>query len=119
MKEVTGNIVDSLLKAVGNLRMRITKRKLLQGVGFWMLGAAAVCGQETILLPDDIAQPSGSITIISQPLPQTDCYGNHVEFSVAVSGSVGTIHYQWQQRPPGGNFSDISGATSILLSIII
>jgi hypothetical protein len=117
LKEVTGNIVDSLLKAVGNLRMRITKRKLLRGVGFWMLGAAAVCGQETILLPDDIAQPSGSITIISQPLPQTDCYGNHVEFSVAVSGLVGTVHYQWQQRPPNGNFSDISGATSILLSI--
>jgi hypothetical protein len=64
-----------------------------------------------------LTEPASPLTIISQPLPQTDCYGNHVEFSIAVSGSVGTVFYQWQERPPGGNFSDISGETGDLLSV--
>lgn len=34
-----------------------------------------------------------------------------------ISGSSGTTYYQWQQRPPGGSFSDISGATSALLAV--
>jgi len=109
--------VDSVLQAVRSLRRRINARKLLTGVGVWVLGAAAMWGPTTITLPGTIKQPAAPLTITSQPLPQTDCYGNHVEFSVAVSGSVGTVYYQWQQRPPGGNFSDISGATSALLSI--
>ncbi len=117
MIEVTGNIVDSILEAVRSLRMRINIKKLLLGVGFWVFGTAAVCGQKIIPLPENITQPAVSLTIISQPLPQTDCYGNHVEFSVAVNGSMGIVYYQWQQRPPGGNFSDISGATSALLPI--
>lgn len=57
------------------------------------------------------------LTITSQPLPQTDCYGNLAEFSVTASGGVGTIMYQWQQKPPGGTFTDISGATGALLSV--
>jgi hypothetical protein len=60
---------------------------------------------------------SQSITITSQPLPQTDCYGNHVEFSVAITGSTGTVLYQWQGKPPGGNFSGIAGANNALLNI--
>jgi len=70
-----------------------------------------------IILPVSITQPASPLLIISQPLPQTDCYGNHVEFSVAITGSAGIVYYQWQERPPGGDFSDISGATSALLSI--
>jgi hypothetical protein len=117
LTEVTGNIVDSILQAVRSLRMRIKIRKLFPGVGFWVLGAAAVLGRTTVTLPATNSQLAAPLTITRQPLPQTDCYGNHVEFSVAVNGSVGTVHYQWQQKPPNGNFSDISGATSALFSI--
>jgi large repetitive protein len=107
LTEVAGNIIK-IFKAIRNLRMRLHLKKLA-GVGFWMLGA--------IILPVSITQPASPLLIISQPLPQTDCYGNHVEFSVAVTGSAGIVHYQWQERPPGGEFSDITGATSALLSI--
>jgi len=96
--EVTGNIVVSVLQAVRRLTSKVNAR-LLVCVGFWMTGHAA------------------SMIITSQPLPQTDCYGNHVEFSVTVSGSVGTVYYQWQQKPPGGNFENINGANSALLNI--
>jgi len=81
------------------------------------LGVSLICGPIAITLPGIIIQPVAPLTIISQPLPQSDCYGNHVEFSVAVSESAGTIFYQWQQRPPNGIFSDIRGASSALLSI--
>jgi hypothetical protein len=114
LTEVTGNIVDSFLEAVRRLRRKANIRKLL--LGFWILGAA-LRGQTIITLPETIIHSAATLTITSQPLSQTDCYGNHVEFSVAVSGSAGTVYYQWQQKPPGGNFSDISGATSALLSI--
>lgn len=99
MGEVTKNIVVSILHAVGRLARKVNVLKLLMGVNFLMTGHAA------------------SMIITSQPLPQTDCYGNHVEFSVTVSESVGIVYYQWQQKPPGGNFSDISGANSALLNI--
>jgi len=57
------------------------------------------------------------MAITGQPLPQTDCYGNHVEFSVSVNGSAGTVRYQWQQKPPGGVFSDITGVNAALLPV--
>jgi hypothetical protein len=64
-----------------------------------------------------ITQPAQPPSITVQPLPQTDCYGNHVEFSVGVSGTVGTVIYQWQQKPPGLDFSDITGANGLILGI--
>ena len=70
-----------------------------------------------IILPVSITKPASPLLIISQPQPQTDCYGNHVEFLVVITGSEGIVYYQWQERPPGGDFSDISGATAALLSI--
>lgn len=93
------NLVDSVLQALRRMTSKVIIRKLWIGTGFWVTGHAL------------------SMTIISQPLPQTDCYGNHVEFSVTISGAVGTVYYQWQQKPPGGNFSDITGANSALLNI--
>ena len=117
MTGVTGNIVDSVLQAVRSLRKRINTWKLLAEVGFCLFGASMIWGHTTITLPGTITQPASPLTITNQPLPQTDCYGNHVEFSVTVSESMGTVCYQWQQRPPGGIYSDISGATSALLSI--
>jgi hypothetical protein len=64
-----------------------------------------------------ITQPAQPLSITTQPLPQTDCYGNHVEFSAGVSGAVGTVIYQWQQKPPGLDFTEIPGANGILLAI--
>jgi hypothetical protein len=79
-----------------------------------VIGAAGSCtGTETVI----IGQPTQPLTITTQPSDQTDCYGNTVEFSVEVSGVVGTISYQWQSRPPGGNFADISGENSSILTI--
>ncbi len=64
-----------------------------------------------------IGQPDQPLTIIDQPSDQTDCYGNTVEFSVEFREAVGSISYQWQSRPPGGDFSDISGENSSLLTV--
>ena len=80
----------------------------------WTISDAGGCTPATGSL--DVAQP-GTMTIISQPIGQTDCYGNEVEFSVVVNGGSGTITYQWQQRPPSGSFTDITGATGALLTI--
>jgi hypothetical protein len=64
-----------------------------------------------------ITQPAQPLSITTQPLPQTDCYGNHVEFAAGNSGGVGTITWQWQQRPPGLDFSAIGGADGSMLAI--
>jgi hypothetical protein len=74
-----------------------------------VIGAAGSCtGTETVI----IDQPAQPLTITTQPLDQTDCYGNTVEISAEVSGASGAISYQWQSKPPGGNFADIPGANS-------
>ena len=116
LTELTGNIIDSVLQSVWLLKRRINTRRLLARVKvllFWI----TMCGLSTLTWPATFAQSAESLTITAQPLPQTDCYGNHVEFSVSVTGSTGTIYYQWQQKPPGSDFSDISGANTALLSI--
>ena len=64
-----------------------------------------------------ISQPDQPLSIVSQPLPQTDCYGNHVEFSSEITGAVGNVIYQWQERAPGDIFSDITGSNSSILAI--
>ncbi len=72
-------------------------------------GAGGSCtGTETII----IEQPDQPLSIVTQPADQTDCYGNTVEFSAAADGFVGAVYYQWQSRPPGGEFSDIPGGIS-------
>ena len=79
-----------------------------------VIGAAGSCtGTATII----ISQPAQPHTITSQPLDQSDCYGNTVEFSVEVTGTAGEISYQWQSRPPGGIFAGISGENSSTLTI--
>ncbi len=93
------NIVDSVLIAIGEMAVKPHCLRLLMGASFLVI------------------MPAESMIITSQPQPQTDCYGNHVEFSVAVSESSGTVYYQWQQKPPDGSFSDISGANNSLLAI--
>ena len=59
-----------------------------------------------------ISQPEHPLSMASQPEDQTDCYGNTVEFPAQVDGFVGPVNYQWQSKPPGGEFSDISGESS-------
>lgn len=57
---------------------------------------------------------SGAEPIISQqPVGKTVSVGDQVTLTVAVSGP-GTLSYQWQKKPSGGSFADISGATSAL-----
>jgi len=79
-----------------------------------VIGNAGSCtGTATVI----IGQPDQPLTITGQPKDQTDCYGNTVEFTVEVEGAVGSVSYQWQSRPPGGDFSDISGGNSFLLTV--
>lgn len=47
--------------------------------------------------------------------PQSICYGGDpsaLSSTSTASGGLGDITYQWQQRPSGGSWSNISGATS-------
>ncbi len=47
--------------------------------------------------------------------PQSICYGGNpsaLSSTSSASGGLGNITYQWQQRPSGGSWSNISGATS-------
>lgn len=79
-----------------------------------VIGSAGSCtGTATVV----ISQPDQALTITSQPPDQTDCYGNTVEFSVELTGAVGSTPYQWQSRPPGGDFTNISGEISPLLTV--
>src|SRR5690606_5720088 len=70
-------------------------------------------GTATIL----INQPAYPLTIVTQPADQTDCYGNTVEFNAEVNGAIGALSYQWQSRPPEGEFSDITGGTASVLTV--
>ncbi len=99
MCEVAKNIVNSVLEAIRGMAGKPHVLMLLIGANILATG------------------PAESMIINSQPQPQTDCYGNHVEFSVSVSESVGIVYYQWQEKPPGGSFSDIIGANNTLLPI--
>ncbi|WP_347839516.1 HYR domain-containing protein [uncultured Draconibacterium sp.] len=54
------------------------------------------------------------LSIITQPVNQTDCYANSVLFSVTISGGAPPISYVWQRkRPTDADFSDITGDPDI------
>ncbi len=100
--------------------------RLLPIVDCWLLTAVCITlngqpacnisgGSESFCAASAIQECT--LTITTQPLPQTDCYGNHVEFSVEVNGVTGNVRYQWQKKPPGGVFTDIAGAVSALLPV--
>ncbi|MDX9812771.1 MAG: SprB repeat-containing protein [Bacteroidales bacterium] len=71
--------------------------------------AGGICNETADIV---VGQPGYPMGFMIQPSDQTDCYGNTVEFSAAVNGSVGTVSYQWQSRPPEGEFTDIPGETT-------
>ncbi len=48
-------------------------------------------------------------TITAQPVSQSDCKGNNVDFSAAYS-PAGTVTYQWQSNT-GAGFNNIAGAS--------
>ncbi|HLG39740.1 MAG TPA: hypothetical protein VI461_08735, partial [Chitinophagaceae bacterium] len=48
-------------------------------------------------------------TITAQPLSQTDCKGNSVEFTANFTSGT-PVTYQWQSSSDGINWTDISGA---------
>lgn len=62
-------------------------------------------------------QADSELFILNQPLPQTDCYGNLVQFSISLNGSVGIVTFQWQRRPPGQVFTDIVGENNATLAV--
>ena len=64
-----------------------------------------------------VGQPDHPMEFSVQPLDQTDCYGNTVEFNAEANGATGALSYQWQSRPPGGEFSDITGGTASVLTV--
>jgi hypothetical protein len=57
------------------------------------------------------------VTITTQPLSQTDCKGNGVEFSAVFNAGGATVTYQWESSPDGvtwtpiGVWPNISGAS--------
>lgn len=71
--------------------------------------AGGIC-QNTVTII--VGQPDHPMEFNIQPLDQTDCYGNTVEFSATVDGFVGVVYHQWQSRSPGGEFNNITGETS-------
>jgi len=71
--------------------------------------AGGICNESATII---VGQPEHPMEFSVQPLDQTDCYGNTVEFSAQVNGFVGPVNYQWQSRPPEGEFSDIPGEAS-------
>lgn len=71
--------------------------------------AGGICNETATII---VGQPGYPMEFIVQPSDQTDCYGNTVGFSAEVDGISGTVNYQWQSRPPGGEFSNISGEIS-------
>jgi hypothetical protein len=70
---------------------------------------------------DNAIITSSSPTITSQPISQTDCKGNKVDFIVSYS-AVGTVNYQWQYSTDNGttwntigvwpNITGASGSTA-------
>ena len=68
--------------------------------------AGGICNNTATII---VGQPDHPMEFSVQPLDQTDCYGNTVEFSAQVDGFAGPVNYQWQSRPPEGEFSDIPG----------
>jgi hypothetical protein len=57
-------------------------------------------------------QVDANLTIITQPVDQTDCMGSSVVFSVVISGGGAPITYTWQ-RDTGSGFVNISGDPDI------
>ena len=57
-------------------------------------------------------------TVASQPTNDTTCFNGAADFMAsATNGETGTLTYQWQKKPSGGSFSDISNENSTTLSL--
>ena len=59
-----------------------------------------------------VVTPTVTLTITQQPANVTVAAGATASFTVAATCTGGTITYQWQRLPQGGQFADIAGATS-------
>src|SRR5688572_5968484 len=65
-----------------------------------------------------VPRVSCPINISTQPLSQTDCNDNSVEFTAAFNAGGASVNYQWEISNDGGNtwnpvgaFPNISGAS--------
>ncbi len=70
--------------------------------------AGGICNETATII---VGQSDYQMEFTVQPPDQTDCYGNTVEFSAVADGFIGTVSYQWQSRPPEGEFNNIPGET--------
>jgi hypothetical protein len=86
--------------------------------------AATASGDDGTQFRVTVSNTAGSVTssvvtltvnirpaITTQPINQTVNVGQTATFSVTASGTA-PLSYQWQKKPSGGSFADISGATS-------
>ncbi len=53
--------------------------------------------------------------ITTQPANKSICSGSDVTFTIVASGAG--LTYQWQEKPTGGSFTDITGATGSSLTL--
>jgi len=58
-----------------------------------------------------------ALIIVSQPVSQTECFGNTVTFSVGISGGTAPITYAWlRKKQSESSFTNISGDPDITFS---
>jgi hypothetical protein len=72
-------------------------------------GHSATSAQQPALV---ITYTCPAINITTQPVSNTKCLADNASFSVAASGGLGTLNYQWKR-----NGVNISGATGSVLNI--
>lgn len=66
----------------------------------------------------DLPVHAGALTIIIQPIDQSDCKGNKATFSVGSEGGIGAIHYQWKRKRPGdATFATFGARDSMKLPV--
>ncbi len=75
-------------------------------------GAAVAVKDLNIVKNTPVTAPA----MTAQPSTQTVTVGNNATFTAAASGTT-PLSYQWQKKPVGGSFADISGATSASLAL--
>ncbi|MCP4664657.1 MAG: hypothetical protein GY856_55445 [bacterium] len=83
---------------------------------FNLLGSGWVAYDDLELVrtsPDPEAPPY----LAQQPADVLTTLGANASLQAVVAGGTGALHLQWQHRPFGGDWSDVSGATSVVLTI--
>ncbi|MFC5409366.1 CshA/CshB family fibrillar adhesin-related protein [Larkinella bovis] len=76
-------------------------------------GASLGCTNQVISNAAIITAQSGGPKITQQPVARAVCGGGTATFAVSVSGTTGTVAYQWQQSTDNGStWSNLTNGTS-------